>query len=122
MSLRMSRVLGCILLCAVTLAVVGSRTRATAEGENASTNVPKYTADGKLVLPPAYREWVYLSSGLGMNYGPGAAGAAGPPNFTNVFVNPESYREFMKTGKWPDKTMFALEIYSSATHRNPNRN
>ena len=29
--------------------------------------------------------------------------------FTNVFVNPEAYRAFMKTGTWPDKTMLVLE-------------
>jgi tetratricopeptide (TPR) repeat protein len=57
-----------------------------------------------------------------MNYGPtAAAGASAAPAFTNVFVNPESYREFQKTGRWPDKTMFALEIYGSATHSSPNK-
>jgi len=35
--------------------------------------------------------------------------------FTNVFVTPEAYREFMQSGKWPDKTIFALEVYSPAT-------
>jgi cytochrome P460 len=29
--------------------------------------------------------------------------------FDNVFVNPEAYRTFMKTGTWPDKTIFVLE-------------
>jgi hypothetical protein len=90
-------------------------------GENPGSNVPRFTSDGKL-LRPDYRQWVYLSSGLGMNYGPTAAGASAAPAFTNVFVNPESYREFQKTGKWPDHTMFALEIYGSATHSSPNKN
>jgi hypothetical protein len=88
---------------------------------DAGGNAPKYTKDGKL-MRPNYREWVYLSSGLGMNYGPTAAGANAAPAFTNVYVNPESYRQFQKTGKWPDKTMFALEIYGSATHSSPNKN
>ena len=56
--------------------------------------------------PEGYREWVYLSSGLGMNYNPNAGGS---PRFTNVFVPQWAYREFISTGKWPDKTMFALE-------------
>ena len=39
-----------------------------------------------------------------MTYGPNRpAGRPGPP-FDNVFVNPESYREFMKTGRWPEGT------------------
>ncbi|MBI2682008.1 MAG: cytochrome P460 family protein [Acidobacteriales bacterium] len=86
-----------------------------------SANQPHYTADGKLQRPDNYREWVFLSSGLGMNYGPTQNGGSAPPAFTNVFVNPESYREFLKTGQWPDKTMFALEIYTSAVNSPPNK-
>lgn len=83
-----------------------------------SPNAPRYTADKKLLRPTNYREWVYLSSGLGMNYGP-AAGST--QMFTNVFVAPEAYREFMATGKWPDKTVFALEVYSPAMHGSINK-
>src|SRR5262249_24764500 len=36
------------------------------------------------------------------------------PLFDNVFVNPSSYRAFLETGRWPDKTMFILEIRRSA--------
>jgi tetratricopeptide (TPR) repeat protein len=89
-----------------------------AAGPGASPNAPRYTADKKLIRPANYREWVYLSSGLGMNYGP-AAGST--QMFTNVFVAPEAYREFMATGKWPDKTVFALEVYSPATHGSINK-
>jgi Cytochrome P460 len=30
--------------------------------------------------------------------------------FDNVFVNPEAYQAFQKTGSWPDKTMMVLEV------------
>ncbi len=30
--------------------------------------------------------------------------------FDNVFVNPESYKAFVETGTWPDKTMLVLEV------------
>jgi hypothetical protein len=53
---------------------------------------------------------VFLSSGLGMTYGPAAPAAGRPPLFDNVFVNPQSYRAFMSTGRWPDGTMFVLEL------------
>src|SRR5262245_59191836 len=88
-----------------------------AAGPAPSPNAPRYTADKKLLRPTNYREWIYLSSGLGMNYGP----TAGMQVFTNVFVPPEAYREFMATGKWPDKTIFALEIFSPATHGSINK-
>lgn len=75
---------------------------------------PVYAADGKLQRPDGYREWTFLSSGLGMNYGPNAPAPGQPRSFTNVFVNPSSYRAFMQTGKWPEQTMFVLEIRRSA--------
>ena len=75
---------------------------------------PAYTADGKLQRPDGYREWIYLSSGIGMTYGPTQPAAGEPRFFTNVFVNPASYREFMKSGRWPEQTVLVLEIRRSA--------
>ena len=74
---------------------------------------PQFTAGGELGLPKNYREWVYLSSGLGMTYGPAQSADPVNPNFDNVFVNPSSYRAFLDTGRWPDKTMFILEVRRS---------
>jgi hypothetical protein len=69
-----------------------------------------FTAQGELQRPKDYREWVFLTSGLGMTYGPAKAQPGQAPRFDNVFVKPESYREFMKTGKWPEGTLFILEV------------
>jgi hypothetical protein len=33
--------------------------------------------------------------------------------FTNVFVPPAGYDYFLQHGRWPDKTMFVLEMYGS---------
>ena len=74
---------------------------------------PEFTSDGQLVRPKNYREWIYLSSGLGMTYGTPAATPPANPNFDNVFVEPSAYRQFLETGKWPEKAMFALEIRRS---------
>jgi Cytochrome P460 len=78
-----------------------------------STGAVRYSKDGKLLLPADYREWVFLSSGIGMVYSDGPA-SANPP-FENVFVNPEAYRGFLKTGTWPDKTVLVLELRKSET-------
>jgi Cytochrome P460 len=69
---------------------------------------PVYTAKGELVPPTQYREWVYLSTGMNMSY----LKSPGIPRdmFSNVFVNPEAYREFVRTGTWPDKTVMVLEL------------
>src|SRR5207253_13866 len=71
---------------------------------------PKYAAGTNNLMRPAdYREWIFLGSSLGLNY-PAPGAAQGPAQFNNVFVNPSSYRSFMKTGKWPDKTIWVLEF------------
>jgi len=77
---------------------------------------PQYTAAGKLIRPADYREWVWLSSGLGMSYGPLAQTEQGSnPPFDNVFVNPSAYRAFRQSGRWPDKTVLVLEVRGSVS-------
>ncbi len=70
----------------------------------ASTDPPAYAANGDLLPPTNYREWIYLTSGIDMSYSPKAA-AMDHSMFDNVFVNPAAYRSFLATGTWPDKTM-----------------
>ena len=74
----------------------------------------QYNEAGELLLPKDYREWIFLTSGLGMTYGP-AASTPQDPRFDNVFVNPSSYRAFQETGRWPDRTVFILEIRRSVS-------
>ncbi len=85
-----------------------------------SSSAPRYSKDGKLLLPADYREWIFLSSGIGMRYSTGGAAAPNPP-FDNVFVNPDAYRAFLKTGTWPDKTVLVLEVRSSASQASINK-
>ncbi|HET6432670.1 cytochrome P460 family protein [Dyella sp.] len=75
-------------------------------------HAPAYTASGELIQPADYRQWVYLSSGLDMSYNPRAM-ASPSPMFDNTFVNPGSYRAFLRTGSWPDKTVIVLEVRGS---------
>jgi Cytochrome P460 len=70
---------------------------------------PAFTSDGQLVRPLDYRSWVFVTSGLGMTYGPAQPAAGRPPLFDNVFVTRDAYAEFLRSGAWPDKTMFILE-------------
>src|SRR5262245_48713237 len=70
---------------------------------------PSFTSDGQLARPLDYRSWVFVTSGLGMTYGPAKPAEGRPPLFDNVFVTRDAYAAFLKTGTWPDKTMFVLE-------------
>jgi len=65
-----------------------------------------------IAIPSAYREWVYMTSGIDMTYAaPGAVGLTQEHHsvFDNVFVNPEAWQSFKQTGHWPDGTTFVLE-------------
>lgn len=99
----------------LTLTLLGGDNHAVKAG---TLNQPVYTSEGKLALPANYREWVFVTSGFGMNY---SNGGGDNPMFTNVFVTPEAYRGFVQTGKWPDKSMFVVEVYAPASHGSINK-
>jgi hypothetical protein len=69
-----------------------------------------YNDKNQMLRPENYHEWIWLSSGYGTGYTPGTDAN---PVFHNVFVNPEAWRSFQQTGKWPDKTSFVLELRKS---------
>jgi len=67
---------------------------------------PQYDAKGNLLRPADYRDWEFLSAGYGMNYSP----APGSHElFTNVFVQRWAYEDFLKSGKWPEQSMFVID-------------
>ena len=79
-----------------------------------------YAPDGRLRAPDHYREWVFLSSGLDMNYDI-RVGPAGESMFDNVFVDPVSYAAFLKTGTWPDGTLLVKEDRGASKKGSINR-
>ncbi len=74
-----------------------------------STSAAAYTAEGLMLRPANYREWIFVTSGINMSYGPGSGDPA-HSMFDNVFVHPAAYKSFLQTGTWPDKTVLVLEI------------
>ena len=100
-------VLGLLLACAATCRAAGPQP-ATADPSR-TLYAPVYTAEGKLEFPAGYREWIFLSSGLDMSYSD-TPGKEAHSKFDNVFVNPESHRDFQRTGTWADRTLFVLEV------------
>lgn len=77
---------------------------------SAAADSLQYTADNRLVIPVDYRQWIFLTSSLDLNYDQAVPGAARAPSLLdNVFVNPAAYAEFVKTGHWPDGTVLVKE-------------
>ena len=83
-------------------------------------STPAFLPDGRLTYPRQYREWIFLSSGLDMSY-TNTPAMAGSSMFDNVFVNPEAYHEFLRTGTWPDHTLLVMESRGGSTKGSINK-
>jgi hypothetical protein len=81
-------------------------------------DLPQYTSGDELVRPQDYREWVFITSGFRLSNNPSPADGA---TFTNVFVSPSAYKEFLATGYWPDKTVLVEEKRTSSNKGSLNK-
>lgn len=69
---------------------------------------PEWNDKGELLLPKDFRQWVFIGAPLtpnGMN-----DGKANFPEFHNVYVQPEAFKAYRETGKWPVGTMMLKEL------------
>jgi Cytochrome P460 len=96
---RIKKLLGIGVVAAFCFLLLGA-------SPDAKVPKPQYDDKGNLIRPTDYREWMFLSSGYGMNYSP-APGSH--EMFTNVFVPRWAFQEFLGSGKWPEQTMWIVE-------------
>jgi len=66
--------------------------------------------DGELQRPTGYREWVYVGTPLTPNELNN--GKAAFPEFHNVYIDPESWAHWKKTGQFRDGTILMKELIS----------
>lgn len=74
----------------------------------AASDSPKFTADGKLLLPTGYRKWIFIGAPLtpnGLN-----GGKAGFPEFHNVYVQEKNLEGYQKNGVFPEGTVIVKEL------------
>ncbi len=69
---------------------------------------PKWTATGELELPRDFRTWIFLGAPLT----PNALndGKAGFPEYHNVYIQPQAYQAYRKTGQFPEGTILVKEL------------
>src|SRR5271155_5813143 len=108
-----------LLVASLSVAIVCAFSLASpAAPPNEKLPVPRYDAQGNLLRPVDYRDWEFLSAGYGMNYSP----APGSHElFTNVFVQRWAYQEFLKSGKWPEHSMFVIDERNGESKGSINR-
>lgn len=86
--------------------------------------LPQFTADGKLIRPTGYREWVQVGASTGLSYNkPQQLPAAGeaPGMFHNVYLQPWAYRYVMDHGAFPENAMFVMTFYEASKKSAPAR-
>ena len=69
---------------------------------------PKFNDEEQLLLPEDFRKWVFIGSPLT----PHALndGAAGFPEYHNVYVEPAAYEYYLEHGAWAEGTMMVKEL------------
>jgi hypothetical protein len=101
--------------------VAGAKAKPLASN-SATKHEPQYTDSGELKLPENFDTWVFVGSNLGIEYRDGSAPAAPEKNtestlkganFHNVYIDPEAFEHFKKTGEFPDKTMLILDVFKA---------
>lgn len=76
--------------------------------EPRSIGAATYNAKGELLTPEGYREWVFVGAPLtphGLNNG-----KAGFPEYHHVYVNPDAFAVYQRTGEFPEGTVIAKEL------------
>src|SRR5205814_5003768 len=83
----------------------------TAAAEPAAGGVlVEFTADGKLKQPVGYRQWISVGASVTPNDLNG--GKALFPEFHAIYMDPESFADYGKTGKFRDGTVLVKELSS----------
>ena len=82
--------------------------------------LPEYDSSGALIRPKDFENWMFVGSNIGMSYS--TEESKGPGEFHNVYTQREAYAEYVKTGKFPEKTMFVLAEYAPQQKVSINKN
>ena len=67
-----------------------------------------FTADGKMQLPTGYRRWVFVGAPLTPNALNN--GKANFPEYHHVYVEAQNVDAYLKTGTFPEGTVFVKEL------------
>ncbi|PYV19173.1 MAG: hypothetical protein DMG07_02415 [Acidobacteria bacterium] len=71
---------------------------------------PRYVEGKELVQPADYRTWVFVGASIGLSYSESGS-STGPGRFHHVYIQPEAYRYFARTGRFPEGTILVMEVH-----------
>lgn len=80
---------------------------------------PQYDERGALIRPTAVDTWVFLGTGVNLNYVEGGRAPNGPDLLSTTYMEPSAYRHYKQTGVFPEGTMTALVGYLAGSGVEP---
>jgi hypothetical protein len=85
---------------------------AAAESPGAATDqsLATYDSAGRLVRPMDHREWIFVGAPVTPN--DMNDGKAAFPEFHNVYIDPQSFANYKRTGRFADGTVILKELVS----------
>ena len=105
------------VIAALSYALTGPAVPPASAQPKAPAALVEFTADGKLKQPVAYRKWVYIGTPVTPN--DMNDGEASFPEFHEVYMDPESFAHYEKTGKFRDGTVLIKELSSVGSKEAP---
>jgi len=96
-------VAGCLVLI---LGILSTASIAEEKGDR----VYSFNNQDELIQPQGYREWIYVGTPVTPNELNN--GKAAFPEFHNVYIHPDHYKKWKKTGSFPDGTILMKELVS----------
>ena len=109
-SRRITRTFASIVALVMVVSLFVTTFAATPPSSHGGKSKPSFTADGKLMRPTGYREWVYIGTPITPNdMNPPEAAF---PDFHNVYIHPDDFAAYKKTGKFPQGTILVKELVS----------
>lgn len=96
------------MIGAVVLGLSGRSVEAAAADKPADKAVVEFTEDGKLKQPIGYRKWPFIGTPVTPNDMNG--GEAAFPEFHIVYMDPDSFAHYEKTGEYRDGTVIVKDL------------
>jgi len=108
------------LMLAAAAAVASCTPAVSGEQRSTDTGLPAptklvFNEQGQAALPKGYRSWVHAYTaweGITTTILDGTVTKT--PEFHSVYVEPNTYRTFMRTGKWPEGSLMVKEFSTTS--------
>src|SRR5262249_19294847 len=99
-----------VVIAALSYALTRVAVPRAAAQDKAKAALVEFTADGKLKQPVGYRKWLYVGEVITPN--DMNDGEATFPEFHSVYMDPESFAHWEKTGQYRDGTIIIKDLSS----------